>query len=181
MMAPTFSKNVFSHSSNSAVPSSAPNIWLAETAAPFMAHFPSRKNITSPPSIGDSSPAKRKPIFHGIPGSIHTRIASLRFGFTKSSGVMASPTNKTKPISSAPSFAALRQGIDPAYRQLPETYSEKSSAGKFWFRDVDSNHDTQLQRLMSYRLDDPGTAANSLPEEKECAKRRKCARRQSFC
>jgi hypothetical protein len=25
-----------------------------------------------------------------------------------------------------------------------------------WFRDVDSNHDTQLQRLMSYRLDDPG-------------------------
>ena len=27
-----------------------------------------------------------------------------------------------------------------------------------WFRDVDSNHDTQLQRLMSYRLDDPGTA-----------------------
>jgi hypothetical protein len=28
---------------------------------------------------------------------------------------------------------------------------------KFWFRDVDSNHDTQLQRLMSYRLDDPGT------------------------
>ena len=50
-----------------------------------------------------------------------------------------------------------------------------------WFRDVDSNHDTQLQRLMSYRLDDPGTAANSLAEEKECAKRWKCARRESFC
>ena len=29
---------------------------------------------------------------------------------------------------------------------------------KNWFRDVDSNHDTQLQRLMSYQLDDPGNA-----------------------
>jgi hypothetical protein len=28
---------------------------------------------------------------------------------------------------------------------------------EIWFRDVDSNHDTQLQRLMSYQLDDPGT------------------------
>ena len=27
---------------------------------------------------------------------------------------------------------------------------------KFWFRDLDSNQDTQLQRLMSYQLDDPG-------------------------
>ena len=27
---------------------------------------------------------------------------------------------------------------------------------KDWFRDLDSNQDTQLQRLMSYRLDDPG-------------------------
>ena len=44
------------------------------------------------------------------------------------------------------------------------------AAGKRWFRDVDSNHDTQLQRLMSYRLDDPGAAANSLAEPKECAK-----------
>ena len=25
-----------------------------------------------------------------------------------------------------------------------------------WFRDLDSNQDTQLQRLMSYQLDDPG-------------------------
>jgi hypothetical protein len=32
--------------------------------------------------------------------------------------------------------------------------------GRVWFRDVDSNHDTQLQRLMSYRLDDPGSVAN---------------------
>jgi hypothetical protein len=29
---------------------------------------------------------------------------------------------------------------------------------------VDSNHDTQLQRLMSYRLDDPGTGPNSVAE-----------------
>ena len=29
---------------------------------------------------------------------------------------------------------------------------------KSWFRDLDSNQDTQLQRLMSYRLDDPGMA-----------------------
>jgi hypothetical protein len=30
-----------------------------------------------------------------------------------------------------------------------------------WFRDLDSNQDTQLQRLMSYRLDDPGNVANT--------------------
>lgn len=35
---------------------------------------------------------------------------------------------------------------------------------EIWFRDVDSNHDTQLQRLMSYRLDDPGNAFSSLTE-----------------
>jgi hypothetical protein len=53
--------------------------------------------------------------------------------------------------------------------------------GRVWFRDVDSNHDTQLQRLMSYRLDDPGTGDDSLAEEKECAKPLKCARCESFC
>jgi hypothetical protein len=37
-------------------------------------------------------------------------------------------------------------------------------AEEFWFRDVDSNHDTQLQRLMSYRLDDPGTGPISVAE-----------------
>src|SRR5207245_2216366 len=41
--------------------------------------------------------------------------------------------------------------------------------GEFWFRDVDSNHDTQLQRLMSYRLDDPGTALRSLAEPRNSA------------
>ncbi len=30
-----------------------------------------------------------------------------------------------------------------------------------WFRDLDSNQDTQLQRLMSYRLDDPGSAGRN--------------------
>jgi len=34
---------------------------------------------------------------------------------------------------------------------------------------------------MSYRLDDPGTADDSLAEEKECAKPRKCAPEESFC
>ena len=34
-------------------------------------------------------------------------------------------------------------------------------SGKFWFRDLDSNQDTQLQRLMSYQLDDPGIVANT--------------------
>ena len=35
-------------------------------------------------------------------------------------------------------------------------------SGKIWFRDLDSNQDTQLQRLMSYQLDDPGTVAKSI-------------------
>jgi hypothetical protein len=34
---------------------------------------------------------------------------------------------------------------------------------------------------MSYRLDDPGTADDSLAEEKECAKPQKCAQGESFC
>jgi hypothetical protein len=38
--------------------------------------------------------------------------------------------------------------------------------GKNWFRDLDSNQDTQLQRLMSYRLDDPGMA------ERNCSRRK---------
>jgi hypothetical protein len=42
--------------------------------------------------------------------------------------------------------------------------------GRDWFRDLDSNQDSQLQRLMCYRLHYPGTADNSLAEEKECAK-----------
>ena len=54
--------------------------------------------------------------------------------------------------------------------------------GRVWFRDLDSNQDSQLQRLMCYRLHYPGTAANSLAEVKECAKRpRECAQEESFC
>src|SRR5438876_3492104 len=43
---------------------------------------------------------------------------------------------------------------------------------QIWFRDVDSNHDTQLQRLMSYRLDDPGTGPNSVADARKCAQER---------
>ena|ERR1700726_3126313 len=39
-----------------------------------------------------------------------------------------------------------------------------------WFRDLDSNQDTQLQRLMSYQLDDPGSAVRSLAEESNGAR-----------
>jgi hypothetical protein len=40
-------------------------------------------------------------------------------------------------------------------------------AGQKWFRDLDSNQDTQLQRLMSYQLDDPGSAGSSLAEARK--------------
>jgi hypothetical protein len=33
-----------------------------------------------------------------------------------------------------------------------------------WLRGVDSNHDSQIQSLESYRLDDPGVAARSLAD-----------------
>ena len=39
--------------------------------------------------------------------------------------------------------------------------------GKNWFRDLDSNQDTQLQRLMSYRLDDPGMAERNCSRGKQ--------------
>ena len=45
----------------------------------------------------------------------------------------------------------------------------KGLCAKDWFRDLDSNQDTQLQRLMSYRLDDPGMA------------RRNCSRGMQAC
>src|SRR5260370_40179102 len=40
---------------------------------------------------------------------------------------------------------------------------------QIWFRDLDSNQDTQLQRLMSYRLDDPGTGPISVADARKCA------------
>jgi hypothetical protein len=33
---------------------------------------------------------------------------------------------------------------------------------------VDSNHDSQIQSLESYQLDDPGVAARSLAEGNSC-------------
>jgi hypothetical protein len=42
-------------------------------------------------------------------------------------------------------------------------------AGKSWFRDLDSNQDTQLQRLMSYRLDDPGIGPRIVAELCNCS------------
>ena len=37
-----------------------------------------------------------------------------------------------------------------------------------WLRGVDSNHDSQIQSLESYQLDDPGVAARSLAEGNNC-------------
>jgi hypothetical protein len=50
---------------------------------------------------------------------------------------------------------------------LRKTKKNPQRNSKHWFRDVDSNHDTQLQRLMSYQLDDPGTGRchSSLAEQ----------------
>ena len=39
-----------------------------------------------------------------------------------------------------------------------------------WFRDLDSNQDSQLQRLMCYRLHYPGTVLDSLAEPMATAK-----------
>src|SRR5271167_772845 len=184
--------------SNITGPFSARNTWLGEMAARFKARCPSPRNITSPPLIGDSSPARRRRICRGIPGSIPIRIVNQPFGFTKFSAQTASPTAKRKPISSGRSPKVPLLPTDCANRLRQQTTCNRfvlcdrspvddswrrvaPRKGRDWFRDVDSNHDTQLQRLMSYRLDDPGTADNSLAEEKECAKPLKCARCESFC
>jgi hypothetical protein len=37
----------------------------------------------------------------------------------------------------------------------------RQGAGRVWFRDLDSNQDSQLQRLMCYRLHYPGTVADA--------------------
>ena len=55
----------------------------------------------------------------------------------------------------------MRRGGATLYRTEPR-YGAK--ARKKWFRDLDSNQDTQLQRLMSYRLDDPGMAEEIVAE-----------------
>ena len=42
-----------------------------------------------------------------------------------------------------------------------------------WLRGVDSNHDSQIQSLESYRLDDPGVAARSLADGRGIAEVRR--------
>ncbi len=46
--------------------------------------------------------------------------------------------------------------------------------GQSWFRDLDSNQDTQLQRLMSYRLDDPGIDSRIVAEPPQRAQTNSC-------
>ena len=53
------------------------------------------------------------------------------------------------------------------------------AARKAWFRDLDSNQDTQLQRLMSYRLDDPGIDTGIVAEPRKCSQTRGVAARAS--
>jgi hypothetical protein len=53
--------------------------------------------------------------------------------------------------------------------------------GFSWFRDLDSNQDTQLQRLMSYRLDDPGTVRQIVPDAYETLQRAPFAQFFPFC
>ncbi len=40
--------------------------------------------------------------------------------------------------------------------------------GRGWLRGLDSNQDSQLQRLVSYQLDDPGTDTSSVAEPRKC-------------
>ena len=55
---------------------------------------------------------------------------------------------------------------------IRDGYREKGKGfGAGWFRDLDSNQDTQLQRLMSYRLDDPGIDSRIVAEPRNAPKR----------
>ena len=63
---------------------------------------------------------------------------------------------------------------------------DRCVAGQSWFRDLDSNQDSQLQRLMCYQLHYPGTAvgivADEIPHSNRAlagATRRQSARLQS--
>src|SRR5437879_2490745 len=61
----------------------APNTWRVPWAARLTRCCRSPSRSASGPSIGGSSPAKRKPIYRGTPGSIPTFSASRRCGFTR--------------------------------------------------------------------------------------------------
>src|SRR5690348_10362962 len=157
----------------------APSTWPAEMEVRFRARCPLQRNTTSPQSIGAWSPAKRKPICPGTPGKILTRIASQPCGSTKFSAPTANPTVKTRLTSYDRSSEARRQGTEPRVNSphhlgisvkkkdciglrtlaLNRPRSNRAFGGeKVWFRDLDSNQNSQLQRLMCYRLHYPGTA-----------------------
>jgi hypothetical protein len=51
---------------------------------------------------------------------------------------------------------ARRYAEKPNFAHI--TLRVRNAGREDWFRDLDSNQDTQLQRLMSYQLDDPGIA-----------------------
>ena len=46
--------------------------------------------------------------------------------------------------------------------------SSKRIRRKDWLRGLDSNQDSQLQRLVSYQLDDPGSDTSSVAEPRKC-------------
>jgi PadR family transcriptional regulator, regulatory protein PadR len=48
---------------------------------------------------------------------------------------------------------------------------DEGGTRRAWFRDLDSNQDTQLQRLMSYQLDDPGMLEEIVAEDASRAER----------
>jgi hypothetical protein len=62
-----------------------------------------------------------------------------------------------------PAGARYRQTCVRIFAWILDAAGWRDVIGKKWFRDLDSNQDTQLQRLMSYRLDDPGMVANTVP------------------
>src|SRR5277367_6317070 len=49
-------------------------------------------------------------------------------------------------------------GHQPLRLPLAQITRVSNRTSKIWLRDLDSNQDNQLQRLVSYQLDDPGTA-----------------------
>ena len=72
-------------------------------------------------------------------------------------------------------FLFRANATKPRHRQRQASCATAKNAGisfgrkslaenSCWFRDLDSNQDSQLQRLMCYRLHYPGTAVNSLAD-----------------
>lgn len=57
----------------------------------------------------------------------------------------------------SPVIQAIINWMEHRRSEFLHFFAEVSKKKGEWFRDLDSNQDTQLQRLMSYQLDDPGT------------------------